>query len=110
MKRLLLLSLLFISCAQDKIDIVYNIDKTTFDKKSVVVTDKTPISFELPADGIYNMVIVDELKNETVTRERFTGKTGVNSLTIYTYAVNKGSYLLKIEQNNKTINTLNIKL
>lgn len=110
MKKLILLSVLLISCQNEIIEPVVSLDRTTFEKQSVVVTDKTPITFDLSSDGVYDMVIVDELKNEIVTRERFTGKTGVNSLTIYTYAVNKGSYLLKIEQNNKTINTLNIKL
>lgn len=110
MKKLILLSVLFISCQDEIIQPAVSLDRTTFDKQSIVVTDKTPITFDLSSSGVYDMVIVDELKNEIITRERFNGTAGVNSLTIYTRALNKGSYLLKIEQNNKTINTLNIKL
>lgn len=110
MKKLILLSVLFISCQTEIVEPTTSLDKTTFDKQSIVVADKTPITFDLSSSGVYDMVIVDEMKNEIVTRERFNGKAGINSLTIYTRALNKGSYLLKIEQNKKTINTLNIKL
>ena len=110
MKKLLPLAILFMSCAQDKIEPIYTLDQTTFDKKSIVVADKASITFDLPSSGIYDMVIVDEMSGDIVTRERFKGIEGVNSLYIYTRSINKGSYYLRLMNENKVINTLNIKL
>ena len=110
MKKLLIIAVLFFSCAEERIEPVYNISQTTFDKKSVVVNDRELIAFNLEGEGVYDMVVVDDMSGDIVTRERFNGSKGLNSLYIYTHSINKGSYHLRLMDNDKVIDVLNIKL
>ena len=42
------------------------------------------INFNLTTSGIYTLTMMDTIQNQIISRERFTGKVGLNSLKIYT--------------------------
>jgi len=61
------------------------------------------INFNLTTTGIYTLTMIDTTVNQVVSRERFTGKTGINSLKIYTNSL-PTKYLsveLKDQNNNQ---------
>ena len=61
------------------------------------------INFNLITGGVYTLTMVDTIQNQVVSRERFTGKVGLNSLKIYTNSL-PTKYLsveLKDQNNNQ---------
>ena len=42
------------------------------------------INFKLTTIGIYTLTMIDTIQNQVISKERFTGKVGLNSLKIYT--------------------------
>ena len=66
------------------------------------VTDGQVITFTLKADGVYTLTIGDESTGQVVTRERFTGKTGENKLTLYTKSLPTSYLYLLLEDGNKS--------
>ena len=73
-----------------------------FSKTQTEVTDGQIITFDLKADGVYTLTIGDSVTNQVVTRERFTGKTGQNKLTLYTKSLPTSYLYLLLEDGNKT--------
>jgi len=104
MKKLLFILFLVILSACRKIDIPAPIPVNTdiFSTKQSEVTDGQEIKFNLKADGIYTLTIGDSVTNQVVTRERFTGKTGENKLTLYTKSLPTTYLYLLLEDGNKS--------
>ena len=73
-----------------------------FSKTQTEVTDGQIITFDLKADGVYTLTIGDSVTNQVVTRERFTGKTGENKLTLYTKSLPTSYLYLLLEDGNKS--------
>jgi hypothetical protein len=73
-----------------------------FSKTQTEVTDGQIITFDLKADGVYTLTIGDSVTNQVVTRERFTGKTGQNKLTLYTKSLPTSYLYLLLEDGNKS--------
>ena len=73
-----------------------------FSKPQTEVTDGQIITFDLKADGIYTLTIGDSVTHQVVTRERFTGKTGQNKLTLYTKSLPTSYLYLLLEDGNKS--------
>ena len=42
------------------------------------------INIKLTAGGVYTLTMIDTVQNQVISRERFIGKIGTNSLKIYT--------------------------
>jgi hypothetical protein len=79
-------------------------NKEFFTSSEVTVKNGQTINFTLPVSGTYTLTMMDTIKNQVVTRERFIGKLGLNSLKIYTNSL-PAKYLsveLK-DQNNQQI-------
>jgi hypothetical protein len=66
------------------------------------VTDGQEIKFTLKEAGVYTLTIGNESTGQVVTRERFTGKTGENKLTLYTKSLPTPYLYLLLEDGNKT--------
>ena len=73
-----------------------------FSKTQTEVIDGQIITFDLKADGVYTLTIGDSVTNQVVTRERFTGKTGQNKLTLYTKSLPTSYLYLLLEDGNKS--------
>ena len=73
-----------------------------FSKTQTEVTDGQIITFDLKVDGVYTLTIGDSVTNQVVTRERFTGKTGQNKLTLYTKSLPTSYLYLLLEDGNKS--------
>jgi hypothetical protein len=61
------------------------------------------INFNLTTSGIYTLTMVDTVQNQIISRERFTGKVGSNSLKIFTNTLPTKylSVVLKDQNNNE---------
>ena len=73
-----------------------------FNSKQTEVTDGQIITFDLKVNGVYTLTIGDSVANQVVTRERFTGKTGQNKLTLYTKSLPTSYLYLLLEDGNKS--------
>ena len=62
------------------------------------------ININLTIGGVYTLTMVDTAQNQIISRERFTGKVGLNTLKIYTNSLPTKylSVVLK-DQNNQQI-------
>ena len=74
---------------------IFAVDKTE-------VVDGQDIKFTLKADGVYTLTIGDDATGQVITRERFTGKTGENKLTLYTKSLPTTYLYLLLEDGNKS--------
>jgi hypothetical protein len=116
MKKLISIFLLFliVSCVKDDIYIetpIVELEQSIFEKGSTVLTDTDLISFELEAEGEYYLIIKDEMTNDLMTREVFSGVKGKNTLQIFTKAMPKGSYhLILTDIKENQLQKTNIKL
>ena len=81
---------------------VVEINTDIFSKTQTEVTNGQIITFDLKADGVYTLTIGDSVTNQVVTRERFTGKTGQNKLTLYTKSLPTSYLYLLLEDGNKS--------
>ena len=93
-----------ISCR--KIDLPTPIDSISKDFFSVSengVKNGDVINFTLKTSGIYTLTMIDTTVNQVISRERFTGKIGANSLKIYTNSLPTKylSVVLKDQDNNQ---------
>lgn len=61
------------------------------------------INFNLTTAGVYTITMIDTIQNQVITRERFTGKVGVNNLKLYTNSLPTKylSVVLKDQNNNQ---------
>ena len=73
------------------------------------VSNGDSINFNLQIGGIYTLTMIDTIQNQVVTREKFTGKTGTNTLNIYTKSLTQ-TYLtvVLVDNNNNQINKTKI--
>ena len=84
---------------------------SVFQNTSIVLKDTTPIDFNLPETGTYELTLQDEFTGDIVSREKFNGVAGKNKLNVYTKVLPKGSYrLILINPSNIAIQETNIKL
>jgi hypothetical protein len=105
MKKILLCCLVFIvSCRKTELPIpVSPTNKEFFTSSETTVKNGDIMNFNLTTGGIYTLTMVDTIQNQVVSRERFTGKVGLNSLKIYTNSL-PTKYLsveLKDQNNNQ---------
>ena len=61
------------------------------------------MNFTLTTVGTYTLTMIDTVQNQVVSRERFTGKVGLNSLKIFTNTLptKNLSVVLKDQNNNQ---------
>ena len=61
------------------------------------------MNFSLTTGGVYTLTMIDTVQNQVVSRERFTGKVGLNSLKIFTNTLptKNLSVVLKDKNNNE---------
>lgn len=75
-----------------------------FDVRESSVENGQGINFTLPISGTYTLTMIDTIKNQVVTRERFIGKLGLNTLKIYTKSLpTKYLSIVLKDQNNQQI-------
>lgn len=105
MKKIIFL-LFFGLAACTKVDIdpvvVTPANVDIFTVKEVSVSDASEISFNLKADGVYTLTLKDSSTDQVLSRERFTGKIGINKLKIYTKSFQVKYLYLLLEDVNKT--------
>lgn len=80
-----------------------------FDNPMNVISNGDSINFTLQTSGIYTITMIDTIQNQVVTREKFNGKVGSNTLNIYTKALTQ-TYLTVVlmDNNNNQINKTKI--
>lgn len=103
MKKLLLILLLILVAACVKEDIIdYTMFSTNdiFENQGGVLKDATPVEFNLNQSGEYILSLQDEFTSKVVTKEIFIGAEGLNTLTIFTKVIPKGSYYLTLTDKN----------
>jgi hypothetical protein len=105
MKYIILFFVFFIiSCR--KVDIPIPTPPTSkefFKTSENTVKNGDLINFNLTTGGIYTLTMIDTVQNQVVSRERFTGKVGLNSLKIFTNTLptKNLSVVLKDQNNNE---------
>ena len=105
--------ILLLGCVKDEMfEIIEPESKIDiFEVQSSVVNDGDTFNVNLDLEGEYKLSLVDEFTGITYTNEVFDGKVGVNTLSIYTKSLPKGSYKLIIKDNDdKSIKQTTIKL
>ena len=105
MRKLYFILFLLLISACRKVEIVpiaEPINTNIFGVKESVVVDGQEIKFTLKDAGVYTLTIGDESTGQVVTRERFTGKTGENKLTLYTKSLPTSYLYLLLEDGNKS--------
>ena len=59
------------------------------------IVDGQVVNFNLTHDGKYTLTLQDTITNQVISREKITGKIGINNLKIYTKSLqSKYLYLL----------------
>ena len=96
--------LVIISCRKVEVPIpVSQINKEFFSVPQNDVKNGDVINFTLNTSGVYTLTMIDTTVNQVISRERFTGKIGSNSLKIYTNSLPTKylSVVLKNQNNNQ---------
>ena len=80
------------------------VGKEFFTSSENTVKNGDIINFNLTTSGLYTLTMIDTAQNQIISRERFTGKVGLNTLKIYTNSLPTKylSVVLK-DQNNQQI-------
>jgi hypothetical protein len=116
MKKITLLLFVLMSCSkpelEDEIRPIVTTNTNIFEIKENTVSDGQDITFTLTKEGVYTITMKDSLLNQVITREKFSGKIGLNKLKIYTKSIqSKYLYLTLVDDGNnqigKTIINLN---
>ena len=105
-KIILLCCVVFmISCRKTVLPtLVSPIDKEFFKSSENTVKNGDVINFNLTTAGVYTLTMVDTVQNQIISRERFTGKVGLNSLKIYTNSLPTKYLSVELkDQNNQQI-------
>jgi len=78
-------------------------NKEFFSVSENTVKNEDIMNFTLTTVGTYTLTMIDTIQNQVVSRERFTGKVGLNSLKIYTNSLPTKylSVVLKDKNNNE---------
>lgn len=88
MKKLIFLfALILTSCITEVTEPIPPVIQKIFDAKESKVTNGQSIYFNLPADGIYTLTLIDIESGQVISREKFTGKAGENVKKIYTNSI-----------------------
>jgi hypothetical protein len=96
MKKMYLIFLLMIvACTSDELQPEPVIVKDTFELVENTVTDKSAITFTLEKEGIYTLTLSDG--KQVVSREKFVGKQGRNTLTLYTRTIQTKYLYLELQ-------------
>ena len=67
------------------------------------------ININIKTGGVYTLTMIDTVQNQIISRERFTGKVGVNSLKIYTNSLTTKYLSVELkDQNNNQISKTKI--
>lgn len=75
-----------------------------FSVKESNISDGGELKFSLKSDGVYTLTLFDSTAQQVVTRERIIGKSGVNSLKLFTKSLpTKYLYLTLEDENNLQI-------
>ena len=105
MKKLILITFIFlVSCTKPELAVPeLKINKDFFSVSENGVKNGDVINFTLITSGIYTITMIDTTINQVVSRERFNGKIGPNSLKIYTNSLPTKylSVVLKDQNNNQ---------
>ena len=113
MKKLLFIFVILIyGCTKmDDIEPIAPPVEKIFDVKQSSVTNGQSIHFDLPAEGVYTLTLIDTETGQVVSRERFTGKYGENVKKIYTNSIqNQYLYLLLEDVTRKELGKTIIKI
>jgi len=80
-----------------------------FDNPMNIISNGDSINFNLQTNGLYTLTMIDTIQNQVVSREKFNGKIGLNSLNIYTKTLTQ-TYLSVVltDNNNNQINKTKI--
>ena len=103
MKKLLFILLVLASCK--KMDVPKPITSPTdiFSVSQSNVIDGQDIHFKLQTEGVYTLTLMNKIDNQVVSRERFTGKVGENTLKLYTKSLSVKTLYLLLENNKVQI-------
>lgn len=103
MKKLfIILSLFLMACTKTVNTPVNPVNKDIFSVSQSSVTNGMDIIVNLKTSGVYTLTIGDSTTNQVLTRERFSGKVGENSLKIYTKSLSTKYLYLLLEDQSKT--------
>lgn len=105
--------LLLFSCSTDEFNPIVDEPTPTnsmiFDKENNIVTNEMELTFNIPVDGIYYLVITQT--NSVVSKEKFKATLGINKRIIYTKSLLKGKYELTLQsEDKKEIDKTNINI
>jgi fucose 4-O-acetylase-like acetyltransferase len=106
MKKIIFILLLsLVACRKTQVPPTpQTINKEFFNSPENNVKNGDIINFSLTTVGVYTLTMIDTVQNQVITREKFTGKIGTNSLKIFTKTLPTKylSVVLK-DQNNQQI-------
>lgn len=74
--------------------------KDIFQVKEITVSDGQELRFNLNKDGIYMLTLFDSVGQQVLTREKFVGKIGQNSINLYTKSLPVRYLYLSLEDQN----------
>jgi hypothetical protein len=99
-----------VSCTKPDLPVPTQVaDKEFFSTSENTVKNGDIIKFNLTSAGVYTLTMIDTPQNQVVSRERFTGKVGVNSLKIYTNSLTTKYLSVELkDQNNNQISKTKI--
>ena len=105
-KIILLCCVIFIiSCRKTApVEPISPIGKEFFTSSENQVKNGDIINFNLTTSGTYTLTMMDTTQNQIISRERFIGKIGLNSLKIYTNSLPTKYLSVELkDQNNQQI-------
>ena len=103
MKKLSILLFLFIfSCVKNVPPAPTPVVKDIFTTERNTVNNGSDIPFNLKSNGVYTLTISDTVSGQVITRERFTGKVGLNSMKIYTKTLSSPYLYLILQDQSGT--------
>jgi hypothetical protein len=80
-----------------------------FTQSEASISDGDEVMFKLVADGDYILKLVDKSTNQTISKEKISGKLGENKIKIYTKTLqSKYLYLVLENVDKKEINKTNL--
>jgi hypothetical protein len=71
-----------------------------FSVKETSIGNGEQIKFNLKTEGVYTLTLFDSVGQQVVTRERIIGKTGLNTLKLYTKSLPIKYLYLTLEDQN----------
>jgi hypothetical protein len=78
--------------------------KDIFSVSQSNVTNAQVFNFILKSPGIYTLTLIDSSTNQVVSREKFYGVEGLNTMNIYTKTIqSKHLHLVLLDANNNQI-------